>query len=420
MLRSKKLQAGSLQFVLFIGAVIAVLLLTFVLLYHTHSLFDKKASKTIDLIKRTDFALHQAMGQKLKLNDSVSIDLKQEDGIKTTAIKSNWGIFEKITVVSQFKKNRFTKSALVGGGVDMDFPALYLKDNDRPMVIAGKAKITGNAYLPKQGIRPGSIRGRFYQFTRPVYGNVKQSTKTLPPIEPEVKSHIGQLLLDRGGMSGRNSIRFSNRLQLANSFELPTQYIQGDVLRLSGVNLSGNIMVVATHKIIVGKNAKLQDVVLIAPEIEFENGFVGNLQAIASSRIKVNRRVNLEYPSALVVDRGSRPNPKERRKPNIEIGPGTSIKGIVAYFERTEENQFFPQLIISEKASVYGEVFCEKNLELKGDVIGNVTTNAFMALENGSVYQNHLFGGTINADFLPQQYVGLLLNKEKAVAKWLY
>ncbi|MGW9686751.1 hypothetical protein [Flagellimonas sp. 2504JD1-5] len=420
MLHNKKLRAGALQFVLFIGAVIAVLLLTFVLLHQTHSLFDKKTSKAIDLIKSSDLALQQAMEQKLRLNDSVSIDLKQEDGIKTTAIKSHWGIFEKYVVVSQFHKNRFVKTALVGGGMDQDFSALYLKDNDRPMVIAGKAKITGNAYLPKQGIRPGSIRGQFYQFTRPVYGNVKQSTKTLPPLDSEMRAYIQQLQSKVFGMSGNNTLRFSSRLQLSNSFKSPTQYIQGDVLRLSGCNLVGNVVVVATHKIMVGNDSNLQDVLLIAPEIEIEDRFSGRLQAIAFNRIEVGRRVNLEYPSALVVDRGSRPNNKERRQPNIEIGSETMLKGIVAYFEKTEENQFFPQVVISKKASVYGEVFCEKNLELKGDVFGNVTTNAFMAMENGSVYQNHLFGGTINTDFLPQQYVGLLLNKEKAVAKWLY
>ncbi|MEX0313719.1 MAG: hypothetical protein AB3N18_06045 [Allomuricauda sp.] len=420
MLRSKKLQAGALQFVLFIGAVIAVLLLTFVLLHQTHSLFDKKTLKTIDLIKSTDLALRQAMGQKIQLNDSVSIDLKHEDGIKTLAIKSYWGIFEKYVVVSQFQKNRFIKTGLVGGGRDEDFSALYLKDNDRPMVIAGRTKITGNAYLPKQGIRPGSIRGQFYQYNRPVYGSVKQSSKTLPALDAELRNYIKQVQSQAFGMSGGNAVKFSSRLELTNSFKSPTQFIHGDALRLSGCNLKGNIVIMATHKIMVSNDSNLQDVLLIAPEIEIENRFSGRLQAVASNRIEVGNRVNLEYPSALIVDRGNRPNAKERRRPNIKIESGTVLKGIIAYLEKTEENQFFPQVVISDKASVYGEVFCEKNLELKGDIFGNVTTNAFMAMENGSVYQNHLFGGTINTDFLPQQYVGLLLNKKKAVAKWLY
>ncbi|SNY99697.1 hypothetical protein [Flagellimonas pacifica] len=420
MLRNKKLQAGSLQFVLFIGAVIAVLLLTFTLLHHTHSIFDKKTFRTINLIKRTDFALQKAMKEKLKLNDSVILNLAQDDGIKTTVVKSHWGIFEKYAVISKFKKNKFVKTALVGGRMDEGFSALYLKDNDRPVVIAGNAKITGNVYLPKQGIRPGSIRGQFYQFTNPVYGNVKQSTKVLPPVDDELKAYLRHLLIGGFEMSNETNIRFSNRLHLLNSFESPTQFIQGDVLRLSDVKLRGNILVKATDKIIVSKSANLQDVLLIAPEIEIENGFSGRLQAIASNHIKMNRRVNLEYPSAIIVDRGVTPNPKEPRKPNIEIGSDSSIKGIVAYFERTQENQFFPQVVISEKALVYGEVFCEKNIELKGDVIGNVTTNAFMAMENGSVYQNHLFGGTINVTFLSEQYVGLLLNKQKGVSKWLY
>lgn len=420
MVHNKKLKAGALQFVLFIGSVIAVLLLIFVLLHHSHSLFNKKTSKTIELVKSTDLALERAMNQKLRLNDSFSIDLKQENGIKSTVVKSHWGIFEKYTVVSKFQKSRFVKTALVGGGIDADFPALYLKDNDRPMVVAGKAKITGNAYLPKQGIRPGSIRGQFYRFDRPVYGNVGQSAKSLPPIDPELRDHIKKLQSMAYGNTMDNTVRFSNGLELVNSFGLPAQYIRGDVLRLSGCKLVGNIVVVASHRIMVAMDANLRDVLLIAPEIEIENGFNGRLQAIASNRIILGNRVSLGYPSALVVDRGSHPNPKEIRRANIEIGEETIMKGIVAYFEKTDKNPFFPQVTISGTASVYGEVFCEKNLELKGDIFGSVSTNAFMAMENGSVYQNHLFGGTINSEFLPREYAGLLLNRKKAVAKWLY
>lgn len=416
----KKIKAGALQFVLFIGTVIAMLLMTFVLLHQTHSLFDKKTSRTVEVIKNADFGLQYAMQQEMSINDSIQLNLQLDDDIQVTTIKSYWGIFEKYSTVSQFRKTQFRKTALVGGGVEHDFPALYLKDNNRPMIIAGKSKITGNTYLPKQGIRPGTIGGRFYQFASPVYGNLKNSSATLPTLNPMLKNHLKRLLVEETRGFGQNTVRFSRNLKLSNSFESPTQYIHGDVLRLSGVDLRGNIIVKATQQIIINADCYIKDIVLVASEITIENGFKGTLQAITSNKIKVGKGVVLDYPSTLVVERGNMTNPKEQREANIRIEKGAMVKGIVAYFENSEEGTFFPQIAIAENASVLGEIYCEKNLELKGAVIGNVTTDAFMALENGSVYQNHLFNGTINASLLPMEYAGLLLNKEKAVAKWLY
>lgn len=417
---NKKIRAGALQFVLLIGTLISVLLLTFVLLHQTHSLFVKKTAKTIEVIQKADLGLQLALQQEMALNDSVSLSMESGDGIALTAVKTYWGVFEKYTMVSQFGKTRFVKTALVGGGVEEDFSALYIKDNNRPMIVAGKSKISGDAHVPQQGIRQGTIRGQFHQFGSPVYGRLKTSSSTLPALNSGLRTHMKQLIAQEMGGFGQNTIRFSRGLAYSNSFGSPTQYLQGDVIRLSGTDLRGNIVVKASQQIIVGRDSYLKDVVLVAPQITIENGFKGSLQAIATHGILVGEGVMLEYPSALVVERGSRPNPKEQCKANITIAKGTEIGGVIAYFENSEERNYFPQITIAEKVLVQGEIYCEKNLELKGNVIGNVTTDAFVALENGSVYQNHLFQGTINATLIPEPYAGLLYNTKKAVAKWLY
>jgi len=68
-------------------------------------------------------------------------------------------------------------------------------------------------------------------------------------------------------------------------------------------------------------------------------------------------------------------------------------------------------------------VYCTANLELKGWVNGRVHTQAFVALENGRIYQNHLYNGRINGTVLPLSYAGLELegqNTSKKLMKWLY
>ena len=92
------------------------------------------------------------------------------------------------------------------------------------------------------------------------------------------------------------------------------------------------------------------------------------------------------------------------------------------YLEETEANYYAPQIKLEENASVLGEIYCSKNLELRGMVSGHVSTDAFIAMENGSIYQNHLYNGSINSSGLPLEYAGLLsANLEvKNIAKWLY
>ncbi|WP_418498937.1 hypothetical protein [Flagellimonas sp.] len=416
----KKVRAGALQFVLFIGAVIAVLLMTFVLLHHTQGLFDKKTSKVVEVIKRADMGIRYAMGEDFQNNSSTTLNLGMDDGIEVTVSKSYWGIFERYTALSRFKKIEFSKITLIGGQLEQNFPALYVKDNDRPIIIAGSAKIIGTVLLPKQGIRPGGISGRFYQYEALVYGQVKESVKTMPYLDSGFRSQLKQLLLnDQIGIQG-NELRYKPDLRAINSFESPTQYIFGDVLRFSEGELRGNILVKASSSISIGKGCNIKDVVFMAPKIIVEEGFKGSLQALALDEIQIGKKAYLEYPSALMVDRDDKPYEKSRKAPNILIGEGTTINGVVGYLGNHQENVFYPQISVAEGASIRGEIYCEKSLELKGNVLGKVTTDSFIAMENGSIYQNHLFNGHIDVNGLPEEYGGLLSNAGKTVVKWLY
>src|SRR5690606_1790036 len=186
----------------------------------------------------------------------------------------------------------------------------------------------------------------------------------------------------------------------------------------------GNIAVYATEKIIVGASTSLRDVLLVAPEITINDGVHGYFQAIAEKKIHVGKNCRLAYPSALVVQNRNVRNDKGRngREFGIYVGPGTELEGILLYLEDSDTRYYDPQIKISENTSVRGEVDCSKNLELKGTVLGNVTTDAFIALENGSIYQNHLYNGKIDVTGLDLQYVGLLLEDKgtEKIMKWLY
>ncbi|MFS4469622.1 hypothetical protein [Maribacter sp. 2210JD10-5] len=428
----KKIKAGALQFVLFIGAVVAILLMAFVLLSYTQSYFAKKTDLVIAVVKSASFGMDVSLDKKIPLEESIPIPSENKLGIEIKVGRELWGIFEKRTVTAVHGNIGTVKTALVGGAYSDEIPALYVKDQKRPMVIAGNAKITGAAYLPEKGLKAGNIYGNSYNRSQLVYGRTFQSDSVLPTIDDEIKQQIKTLTSMNYVPEGKLVTTFPEK-ELKNSFQSPTMIMQGHEVRLKDIALSGNIIISASHKIVVEASAKLQDVLLIAPKIEIKNWVKGTFQALANTQITVGKKCELYYPSALVVQKktafnipSSTVNPHSTSstyKPSIYMDSYAEVGGVVAFLDDVEQQLFAPQIKIEENAKVTGEVYCAQNLELKGRVNGAVCTGAFMALENGSIYQNHLYDGLVNSQNLHASYCGLLMDKSdrtKKVMKWLY
>lgn len=425
-----RIKAGALQFVLFIGAVIAVLLMAFILLSYTHTHFDKKTDVVIDLIKSADFGLGASLSKEIPLNNSIHIPYQNDVDVEITVKRDLWGIFEMRTTTAVHGNIKYVKTALIGGKDDGEITALYVNDHQRPVIVAGNSKITGTAYLPEQGLKMGNIYGNSYHRSSLLYGKQKQSNSVLPKLSSELKQQIKQLTQTNYMPLGDEVSKYPDKV-LKNSFDGPTQIIQGRVIRLKDIDLVGNIVVLATHKIIIEASANVQDVVLLAPEIIIQNWVKGQFQAIASESISVGKKCELFYPTALVVhkkkplvqEENSGPRLTGNNPPKIYLDSYAKISGVVMVLEETDEQQFSPQIKMDLNSKVIGEVYCTKNLELNGSVNGTVITDSFIALENGSIYQNHLYNGLINSTNLLNTYAGLMLadrERNKKIMKWLY
>jgi len=201
--------------------------------------------------------------------------------------------------------------------------------------------------------------------------------------------------------------------------------VQGsDYLDLDKVTLIGNVVVWAMDKIHVRATSQLRDVILVAPQIEIEQGTRGSFQAIASERIVVGKGCELEYPTLLAVQEANTSDHAVNilRDPVIAIESGSSIAGAIIFSSKGKTKGLPKYIGIDREATITGEVYCDQALELKGSIYGSVTTGSFISFENGNTYLNHLFNGTINSELLPDEYCGLVYDCEttNGIAKWLY
>lgn len=422
-----KLKAGSLQLTLFIIVVIALLLTSFILLVHTHKQFQVKTDFIIETTRNCDKGIDYALQNSIHLNDTTTIALKDENFKTLKVHREYWGVFEKITAVSQIKNNRFQKTALIGAKQPKNNrKALYVQDNYKPLVLVGNTKIEGAAYLPNQGVKPGTISGQSYYGSQLIYG-VTRVASNLPELFIETSTQINSIEHQISSFKQEQFFNTESGKTYENSFLNPTEVVfSNSTINVNAIQLTGNILVQSKLKIIVEASSILNDVILIAPEIEIQNNVKGRFQAIASKQISVGKSVELEYPSALVLnEKQALAKEQESNKPikqnRISIDDNSIIKGLVLYLGQEKSNNYKTQVELKEKSILIGELYCNQNTELKGTVYGTVYTNNFIANQFGSVYQNHIYNGTIIVSKLPQEYVGLPFNNsKKEILKWLY
>ncbi len=418
-----KLKAGALQLTMFIVVVIALLLAAFIILVHTHKTFKLQTDLIKETIVNTERGIDYVLKNSVRPGDSVLLSL--DDPSKTLQIyKDHWGIFDKVISQSTIKQHRFKKVALAGASQPKtNRTALYVKDNNRPLVVVGDTKIQGAVFLPKQGIRTGNIAGHSYYGNQLVYGASKTSKAELPKLSSLLLSRIKNIRNITNFVSEDQFIDLNTHRRIQNSFYNPVQIIYSpNTIFLSEVSLIGHILIQSKTKIVIDPSANLKDVVLIAPEIDIKSRTKGTFQALATKHINVGNHCKLGYPSVLVINEDSSSlstNSNNRETPSITIKEGAHIKGIITYLGQTKN--YKAQVFIDKHAEITGEIYCNQNLEVLGKIHGSVFTSNFVANQSGSSYQNHIYNAEISIDALSPNYIGLPFEgSKKNIAKWLY
>ena len=419
-----KIKAGALQFSIFVTVIIAIILASFIILIHTHKRFIVQTKFVVETIDNTNKGIDYVLNHNINLNETHNINLQDEDYKTLNAERNHWGVFEKISITSKIKTNTFTKTALIGASQPKkNRLALYLEDQNKPLVVVGNTKIQGLAYLPKQGIRTGNISGHSYYGNRLIYGPTRISN-SLPKIQNEITKQIKTINKDINNIRPNLFLDINKTKSHQNSFLNPLKVIYSlNDINLSGVSLIGHIIIQSKTKIVVESSSNLKDVILIAPTVEIKDRVKGVFQIISRKKITIGKHCSLNYPSAIVLieNKLSTASSKKNEDNQIIINKSSNIKGAIVFLGNTKLRNYNPQVIINENSKIEGEIYCNQNLELKGDVNGSVYTSNFLAKQSGSVYQNHIYNGTISTDKLAQEYVGLLFkDSKKSIIKWLY
>ncbi|MGJ1421045.1 hypothetical protein ACR79T_15600 [Sphingobacterium spiritivorum] len=349
--------------------------------FNRYDLLQQELEAGITIMQTLDFPYtdkDSILHSVLYSGDSISVS------------KQQWGLFDIGYVRSYIQKDTVQKAFMMAIPLQ-DSLVLYVADEDRPISVSGKTSIIGNVQLPKAGIQPAYVDGKYYSGHKDiVQGKKKDSERQLPKLQQKRLNHILELynLLENEDLP---SIPSGN---LRESFYQPAaQYRSMEALSLTSDSISGHVILVVDSTLHISSNSTIHNAIIVARSISIEKGFKGSAQFFALDSIIVEDEVHLQFPSVLGIVKPA----KQDSKPQIRIGKKCHIAGTVFYYE--DKRSPVPAVVsVGKESTIAGDILVYGMLQYEKPVqfIGTTYCYRFLVKTPASIYENFLIDLTLD------------------------
>jgi hypothetical protein len=408
------LKAGALYFAIVIAFIIAVITASLIMLAAHYRNDYLKQMRFNQLLNNLNSGITYMLAQDNITINREKIDLFGNQTDSLTVERKIWGVYEVAIIQSFIAKDTLKKVFLIGTAPDS--VVLYLTDEDRPLSMSGTTKLTGNAFLPKAGLKKAYAEGKPYANKELIYnGRTEFSKRTLKKLDTLMIDQLRSNLtanIDQLPLLAKDSLNAS--------FSVPSQmFALPSIAKLQNITLKNNIILISDSVVHIAATALLDGIQIYAPVIKVESGFVGNCQLFASDSIIVSSKTVFNYPSVLgVISKKNDPG-----IPTIKLADEVNFNGIIFTYE---EKRSPLQTIISlgKETKITGEIYSTGMIKLeKGVVInGKLSCNKFIMQTPSTLYENFLIDVTFNRKARSKYYLSSKLferNSATNILKWL-
>ena len=391
-------KAHSLLYAIYICLIVSIIcgaLLYFSNLYNQLNLYYNLQE---ELYIQNQSVLNFALGNK---TIPTEIEKDENSGIEGSYETKPYGLLSLVLAKSYISNDTVSSVHFVGAR-NRDKNAIYLTNLSKSLYYSGKVKLIGNNLLPSPFIETSYINNNLNQLV--VKGENTVSEPFLPEINPDFKKIFQGLKSEKIKLSDverpKDSLYYNSFFNVTKEVQVKSS--------LGNSIFKGNFILRSEDSIRVKKNTVLEDVILIAPKITFEEGFKGTVQAFATKGIELEEKVTLKYPSVVCVYNESAEESK------IKIKKGCQITGAVVLFGNTNDLIDKNTIEVDEDGLLFGDLYCSGKLMLKSNVYGSVYTNRFFLKTNSSSYENMISDIEINTGKRPDYFISVpLFNTKK-------
>ncbi len=414
-----KIKAGILFYSIIISLTMAIISGSVILLYGLSSRSFQHAVNYQELEQNAASGLNLLLSNQemVRAEETITMDLFGNGNDSVMLSRQFWGAYEIIMVKAMRKGRTVNRIAETGDAPDtLKNYALYVCDHDHPISVSGHTKITGRVFFPKAGVTRASIDGQSYSGSRLIYGEIKESEKTIPPFNKQLIQRINNILLQAVS---------SNEKNIALSLPLISNGFSDSMLLISSTSpvninqtISGHVLITSRKSITIETGANLIDVIFAAPKIILKKGTHGNFQAFASDSIIVEENVTLSYPSVL----GIVHNEKMTGATALLLSKNDTITGSLFSYCNAAFSTLENGIVISPGAVVYGSIYSTGFADAEGYVAGSILCDRLRLNANASVYENQLLNTIVDRSALTADFVDIQLQQQasqKKVIQWL-
>jgi len=331
----------------------------------------------------------------------------------------NWGMLSYISVKAFSGDRSRSKSALMGPLLhSKEEYAIYLANSNKTFSLCGNTLIKGKCFIPESGVKRIHIDGIDFMGDQLIEGDQEKSTSALPEIRKEFTDHVASYL--QGKFDDKDSVMIftGDSVKVLRSFRERTLVMKNSgPMVLENIEYRGKIIIQASGWVEIKNTAILEDIVIMAPVIFIDEGFKGSGQFFASDSLMTGNDCKFLYPSVLAVI-----GIKDTASAMLNLGEGSKVMGAVFNYQQKQAVNNRNLLSLSKDSEVYGQVYSNGLLEIKGSVYGSVVCEKFILRTNSSIYENHLLDATVDISKLPEGFIGVSLlkeNKDLDILKWL-
>lgn len=322
----------------------------------------------------------------------------------------NWG---SLTVYSTrtFKNKKEKRRSAVVGLTGRNPVALFLAGNSGGLKIAGETILEGDIVVPNKQIETAYLSGKLFTRNKYYSGDLLEQNPQLPELRENVINYDYHTITQ--GLKAENYLPKDSSY----SFHKKTTYYQSIGAITIENALSGNVIIHSFDSILVTAKAKLKDVILVAPKIRFETTFKGTVQAIATHAITLEKNVQLQFPSYLMLAEKS--SLLRNASAAITVGEESTVLGGILITTEDFDFRLPPKLKTENNCTVAGIVYNVGVSELAGNFIGSVYTKSLLLRYGGGEYSNHLLDVLISSKRIPPGfcYPNWLKDNEKLTNK---